>query len=336
MRRQGNREFGVYVPPSGEDSIRRSIQIGFESTSKINNVQLGGQPQTQNPNERSVERSNQIGVDSRNKINKTGRQFEENIRQGWGGNSDDPAPPPSPPLSPSPSPSPSLPPSVALPPGAVSATQIDVSMLTTKCEVVCVTLHNHFESDYENPYVTGTEGICFKPRPVINPDTNIPTGEMIAGWDSEYVNEIYYTEDVKYSLSEWDESFKDNSIGTRWDYYEVDSDTRARCFSLFLSPSPPPPAPSFPGIASPPPPPPRKIKMCGCDCNTIASIIAEHMAEKQRLLDAIKEHIDSRAVEQLQHINKMLQDIDMNLDLQPVIDEIKRLEQNLWNGIDGV
>ncbi|MCC3503029.1 MULTISPECIES: hypothetical protein [unclassified Microcoleus] len=60
------------------------------------------------------------------------------------------------------------------------------------------------------------------------------------------------------------------------------------------------------------------------------------MAEKQRLLDAIKGHIDSRAVEQLQHINKMLQDIDMDLDLQPVIDEVKRVEKNLWNGINGV
>ena len=59
------------------------------------------------------------------------------------------------------------------------------------------------------------------------------------------------------------------------------------------------------------------------------------MAEKQRLLDAIKEHIDSRAIEQLKHINKMLQDIDMGLDLQPVIDEVKRVEKNLWNGING-
>lgn len=87
------------------------------------------------------------------------------------------------------------------------------------------------------------------------------------------------------------------------------------------------------GTASPPPPSPRN--MCGCDCNTIASIIAEQMAEKQRLLDAIKEHVDVRTLEQLNHINKMLQDIDMDLDLQPVIDEIKRAEANLWNGISG-
>ncbi|WP_293335927.1 hypothetical protein [Microcoleus sp. CAWBG58] len=98
----------------------------------------------------------------------------------------------------------------------------------------------------------------------------------------------------------------------------------------------PPPTPIpffFPGNASPPPPPHRK--MCGCDCNTIASIIAEQMAEKQRLLDAIKQHIDSRAVEQLELVNKMLQDMEMNVDLQPVIDELKRVEQTLWNGISG-
>lgn len=87
------------------------------------------------------------------------------------------------------------------------------------------------------------------------------------------------------------------------------------------------------GTASPPPPLPRN--MCGCDCNTIASIIAEQMVEKQRLLDALKEHIDSRTVEQLKYINEMLQAVEMDLDLQPVIDEIKRAEANLWNGING-
>jgi hypothetical protein len=59
------------------------------------------------------------------------------------------------------------------------------------------------------------------------------------------------------------------------------------------------------------------------------------MAEKQRLLDAIKEHIDSRAIEQLEHINKMLQDMSIDVDLQPVIDVIKQAEKNLWNGING-
>lgn len=121
---------------------------------------------------------------------------------------------------------------------------------------------------------------------------------------------------------------------------EIEQRTFTVLGSNCSSPAPPPPpnsvSPIFPpflGTASPPPPPPRK--MCGCDCNTIASIIAEHMAEKQRLLDAIKEHVDVRTLEQLNHINKMLQDIDMDLNLQPVIDEMKRVEANLWNGING-
>lgn len=87
------------------------------------------------------------------------------------------------------------------------------------------------------------------------------------------------------------------------------------------------------GDASPPPPPPKN--MCGCDCNTIASIIAEQMVEKQKLLDAIKDHIDMRTIEQLRHTNTMLQGIDIDLDIQPVIDELKRVEKNLWNGING-
>lgn len=90
---------------------------------------------------------------------------------------------------------------------------------------------------------------------------------------------------------------------------------------------------TYSGTASPPPPPPRK--MCGCDCNTIASIIAEQMVEKQRLLDALKEHVDIRSVEQLEYINKMLQDIDMSINLQPVIDEVRQVRTDLWDGNNG-
>lgn len=160
-----------------------------------------------------------------------------------------------------------------LPPGALSPAQIDGGMLTSPCGVVCVTLHNHFESDYENPFVTGTEGICFKPRPVINPQTNIPTGEIISGWDSEYINEIYYPEDVSYSLSDWDEFFQNNSIGTRWDYYTVSPSVRTQCF-----PKDPPPSSASPRPFSPPipNPPPTKKKM-DADCCKILALYAQEI-----------------------------------------------------------
>jgi hypothetical protein len=194
-----------------------------------------------------------------------------------------------------------------------------------------VVLHYWWEGQFSR------QGIDYRKRPIVdyvftnNRLTRIPKGEVIS-WESTYVDELVSGETIYGSLAAWHQHCQDSSICSNRDYFTVDPATRSRCFS----PSAPTPPPSLilRGTASPPPPPPRK--MCGCDCNTIASIIAEHMAEKQRLLDAIKEHIDSRAVEQLQHINKMLQDIDMDLDLQPVIDEVKRVEKNLWNGINGV
>ncbi len=157
---------------------------------------------------------------------------------------------------------PPKPPGISLPPGALSPGQIDRAIPGSPCGNLCVTLHNFDETNWENPYVTGTEGICFRPRRVINPATNIPTGEIITGWDSEYVNEIYYVEDVKYSLSAWDEYFKIYSIGTSLDYYTVPPETRTRCF-----PESPPPTPSSPAIPYSPPipnPPPTKKKMDDC------------------------------------------------------------------------
>jgi hypothetical protein len=69
--------------------------------------------------------------------------------------------------------------------------------------------------------------------------------------------------------------------------------------------------------------------MCGCDCNTIATIIEERLAAQNK---PIKDHIDQRTIEQLRAINKMLQGMTIDLDLQPVIDRINEVEANLWNG----
>lgn len=60
MRRQGNRDFGIYMPPTGGDSIRQSIQVDLDLISKLNNVQQGkelGITQTLiDPSEGSVQR----------------------------------------------------------------------------------------------------------------------------------------------------------------------------------------------------------------------------------------------------------------------------------------
>ena len=152
------------------------------------------------------------------------------------------------------------PPGAGLPPGALSPQQIDKGMLSTTCGTVCVTLHNHFESDYENPYVTGTEGICLKPRQVRSSATGNLTNKKITSWDSEYVDWVW-DDEAKDSLSDWDKRFKDNSIGTSWDYYTVNPATRNQCF-----PEAPPPSSSSPVSFSPPLPnsPPTKKKMQDC------------------------------------------------------------------------
>ncbi len=195
----------------------------------------------------------------------------------------------------------------------------------------CLTWHFH---DIYDGNENATHPVCYRNRAIYDvgfrPNGTVfefLTGKMAWGWESGYVGSVNL-DGVYGTLLDYYKTI--DYLAAVGDYFTIDHDTRSRCFS----PSAPPPPPSliFRGTASPPPP---RRKMCGCDCNTIASIIAEHMAEKQRLLDAIKEHIDSRAIEQLKHINKMLQDIDMDLDLQDVINEIKRVEKNLWNGING-
>jgi len=82
------------------------------------------------------------------------------------------------------------------------------------------------------------------------------------------------------------------------------------------------------------PPPKRKKEMC-CPCDVIATMFERKMAEKARQSESVKDHIDQRTIEQLKTINKMLQGMTIDLDLQPVIDRLNEVEANLWNGLGG-
>lgn len=84
------------------------------------------------------------------------------------------------------------------------------------------------------------------------------------------------------------------------------------------------------GTASPPPPPPKNMNCC--DCNTIATIIADQMADQFRLFESIKDHIDLRTKEEIQMFRKQLEALE--IDLQPIIDRLNEVEKNLWNGIE--
>ncbi|MEZ2321774.1 MAG: hypothetical protein ACBR15_22515 [Microcoleus sp.] len=196
--------------------------------------------------------------------------------------------------------------------------------------------------NFDDPY-DGTKGathpFCYYSRPLydvgFNPDGTVfsfYTGASQWSWESGYVEDLYINGSIHATLSEYHKEMR--KWGGFNDFFTIDPDTRSRCFSPLIS-TPSPIILSNSG--SPPPPSPRK--MCGCDCNTIATIVSERMneliAQKQKQFDAIRDHIDVRAIEQLRQINKMLQGVEIDADLQPIIDEIKRAEANLWNGING-
>ncbi|MDF0553884.1 hypothetical protein [Kamptonema sp. UHCC 0994] len=84
------------------------------------------------------------------------------------------------------------------------------------------------------------------------------------------------------------------------------------------------------------PPPPRRKKECdcmdcGCNCNDIATMIARQLAEESRLFEGLKDHIDRRVKEEITIHAKQLE--AMTVDLQPIMDRVNEVENNLWNGI---
>ncbi|MEG4529881.1 hypothetical protein [Microcoleus sp. D2_18a_D3] len=107
----------------------------------------------------------------------------------------------------------------------------------------------------------------------------------------------------------------------------------SNCPNSSTSPNVPPSAPTliYFGTAAPPPPPPKDMPCC--DCNVIATIMAENTITELKQHEATREHIDRRTIEGLREINKMLQGMNFNMNLQPIIDRLNELEANLWNGL---
>ncbi len=255
----------------------------------------------------NIRRSTQIN--SINQLNNPSRIFDESARQGWGGNTPGGNNSASSSTSPTPSPSPSL------PPGNLSPGQIDEAMQTRTCSNPCVVFNFNYPEDqlwdfereeWINPTYGRKETFCWGKMPN---DEEFGWISFGANMGADALHQVVGPESEAISGS----------------FFTVDSSTRSRCFSPPPSPSP---SPSLGGNASPPPPP-GKQDMCGCDCNTIATIIEERLASQNK---PIKDHIDQRTIEQLKAINKMLQGMAIDLDLQPVIDRLNELEANLWNG----
>ena len=219
MRREGNREFGVYSPPSGEDSIRQSIQVDLDLISKLNNIKLDtefGIAKIINPSEGSVQQSSQTGLELINRINNIGKDFEGMIRQGWGGNVADSVPLPSP--NPSPSPLPSAItsfPSLRL--GNLRAAQIDRAMQWNTCPSFCV---DYYSLQIGIPTVI--HRVCWQ----LGRWRSVPPSSTAsASWNTGFVD-----------LQSWYRLFDSNvPWNTFDDYFIVDQTTRNSCFPVIFS-----------------------------------------------------------------------------------------------------
>ena len=86
MRREGNRNFGVWNPPSGMESVRNSQNINVNSINKLNNLQTGKEEGfkqdfgTTAPSFESPDMNLIIYFNDNNL-----KVFSGMIRQGWGG-----------------------------------------------------------------------------------------------------------------------------------------------------------------------------------------------------------------------------------------------------------
>ncbi len=222
MRREGNREFGVYTPPSGEDSIRQSTQVDLDLISRLDNIKLGtefGITKIIDPSEGSVQRSSQTGLELTNRINNIGKDFEGMIRQGWGGNIADSVPLPSP--NPSPSPFPSAITSFpSLPLGNLRATRIDRAMQWITCPNFCVDFYS-----LQTGSPTVIHRVCWQ----LNRWRSVPPSPTAsASWNTGSV-----------TLNAWYRLF-DSSVpwDTSNDYFIVNQTTRNSCFPVIFSTPP--------------------------------------------------------------------------------------------------
>ena len=199
-----------------------------------------------------------------------------------------------------------------------------------------VLLHYYWESSWF------TWPISYRRRRIIKNviKNGIIIGEETVGeatsWEDDYMDTIYHEELTHATLDGWHEHCDRTSICIRTsedypqfvNYFTVDPSTRARCFPSGGTPSPTP----LNGKSSPPPK--RKKEMC-CPCDVIATMIERSMAEKARQSELIKNHIDQRFIEALKNINQQLGAIQIDLDLDPVIQEIRQVRTDLWNGVGG-
>lgn len=211
MRKQGNRNFGVWNPPTGMDSVRRSAEVDFDLIVRLNNSlqnkELGISQEFLDFNQKFPNQFTQVAFEY--------KIFDKMIQQGWGGiglpstSSSLPTPTPTPSSSTTSFPS--------LPLGDLGAGRIDRAMQWNVCPSFCV---DFYSLQAGGP--TAIHRVCWqlgKWRSVP------PSSTASASWNTGFIK-----------LYSWYRAF-DSSVpwDTSNDYFIVDQATRNSCFPMISS-----------------------------------------------------------------------------------------------------
>ncbi len=217
MRREGNRNFGVWNAPTGMDSVRRSVQVDFGLIVEWNNPKLGKELGTQQSFGKAVEGAELPGASLVAASNNVFEVFDNMITQGWGGAGFFGHSPSSLPAPPTPAPSLSVTSFPSLRAGNLSPGQIDRAMKWRACPSFCVDYYS-----LRTGHLTVIHRICWQSgrwRSVS------PSSTTSASWNTGHT-----------TLNAWYELF-DSSVpwNTSNDYLVVDQVARNSCFPMISS-----------------------------------------------------------------------------------------------------
>lgn len=85
MRKEGNRNFGVWNPPTGMDSVRQSTKVNSDLVVRLNNLKIGKELGIRQSFGKDIEKiecpDTKVAA-----LNNKFKIFEDMIKQGWGGN----------------------------------------------------------------------------------------------------------------------------------------------------------------------------------------------------------------------------------------------------------
>jgi hypothetical protein len=346
-------QFGVWQPPSGMESIQTSRQMPFEPIISSSSPLGFQQNDTRlDPNQGSIERSTNLDSSSIVESNNPSRRFEEMIEEGWGGRqkklgrqkdtTSSSSTYPKNPVSSLPLERPSelerkdTTTHPTFPVFTIPENNIRVRTLTYFLQMGLEYVSGSgSDSIYQHRVWTELRGASpwtFVPKGFTFPSPKTTVDFSGFGGMGCFISSVNSISLRPVTIS--------YGVYTSFHYFVPPGFERCQPLSHFIvyalefSPDLSTFSPvAFEGLASPPPPPPDKKNMSCCpDYNLIATIVEDKLTNQNQ---SIKNHVDQRTLEGLKAVNKMLQEMKIDLNLQPVIDRINEVETNLWNGPTG-